>query len=934
MNIKRHFTKEKIHPFDEINWITTNAEISPNFKQKDVIFPDFWTQTAINFCSDKYFCGPIDKNIEEYDLNQREHSLKQLVSRIVNTITAYGISEGYFGEECKNVINFNEIFKNRNIYTFYEDYLLKFKEDLKLARIFNDELTYMMIHQYFGFNSPVWFNVGNPYRNGKFTSSACFIVSAEDTIENIGENALTEMQIFRYGSGAGSNRSNLRSSYETINGGGKSSGPISFMKIYDAVASATKSGGLTRRAAKLNCLNIDHGDIEKFITAKSEEEKKAKILIEAGYSSDFDSSSGAYSSVFFQNSNHSVTTFDSFMNLLLHLSEEIPWALIERYPQKIKLENLEYSFTTSQGLFYKLGDKFYLKKSENDSNFYLVIKFLDKKKLFKKITDEAWETGCPGLQFYDIINFWNTAADLEPINSSNPCGEYLFVDDTSCNLATLKITKFYDIDTETFSEKDFVHCVNIGILAQDILVSNSTYPTKKITKKTKEFRTLGLNYSDFASLLMIKGIPYESEEAYDFAANITALMHFAAYKQSSEIAKVMGAFPKWNDISNSMRKVLSQHVDALKIIKNPIFNFNKYLPDLDKDIYRNAQVTVLAPTGTIGLILDCHTFSQEPAFLLRSLKKVVGGGRIILTLPSFEQGLKTLKYTETEIKAISEYLLANNTIIDAPFLNKKHYSVFATAIGDNIISVDGHLNMMAHQQPFLSGGISKTVNVPNDFTKEDIYDLYIKAWQLGLKSITVFRDGCKFTQPMNSIEKKESKNSPNDSKEMDIITKRKKLPKTRKGEIHKFDIAGHEGYLIFGMYPDNKPGELFIEISKEGSPISGIYDVWATTLSIALQYGVPIEIFIEKFKNTKFEPNGITSDPVIRFCTSIPDYISQFIERVLLDVPPESNVLPKEYNNNHNDIIGLCPKKDCGGMLITTGGCFVCSNCGTSTGCS
>lgn len=807
----------------------------------------------------------------------------------------------------------------------------------------------------FAFNSPVYFNLGHPLTEPQI--SACFIVGIEDTLEDISEKVSLEMQIFKGGSGAGSNRSVLRSSRESISKGGKSSGPCPFMKIYDIASAVTKSGGITRRAAKMEILNIDHGDIQEFIWQKKLEEDKAKALIRAGWNSAFDDPKGAYGSVFFQNSNQSVSVTDNFM---LSVESKEPWALVERYPTL--RSDLTFTRATHQGRFYTndAGEDFLFCK---DDLYYRVIEWVPSEDLFNSLGACAWETGDPGIQFHDNINSFHTCKEDGEIVASNPCSEYFFLNDTSCNLASLNLVKFLDPLSNNFDFDKFEYACRIAITAQDILISPAHYPSEKIGNNTKKYRTLGLNYSNAGALLMRKGLPYGSAEGRYYLSSITALMHGVAYHQSSVIANLLGSFDGYSDNRSSMLDVISKHISNIKkflveekqSISEAINMFTRAQIRLNSIIssspkFRNAQVTVLAPTGTISFMMDCETTGCEPVINLITYKQLVGGGELRLGIPSVSIGLKTLNYSQEEILEIEAYVEKKNTVFNAPHLKKEHYSIFATSNGsENTLTPMDHLNMLSVLQPFISGGISKTVNLPNNSTKEDILNVYLTSWRLGLKSVSVYRDGCKSSQPLNA--KSEQKaltivKGPIQTKQPSngrVAPIRRKLPATRKGKIHKFHIGGHKGYVAVGEYDDGSLGEVFLNMGKEGGTVSGFADQWGVVLSIALQYGVPLSVFINAGKGTRFDPSGITDNENIRFSTSVIDYVLKFLETDYNKSSLQDDISEKLHQNNFveessggnpNNLITDVICSSCGNFMVKTGSCFGCTNCGSSSGCA
>ncbi len=871
---KRFFTKEGIHPYEEIEWkkftaTIKNAEGKDIFKQEGVEAPSFWSQTAVNVVASKYFHGGLGKV-------NREYSMKQLVDRVVNAITNWGL---------KDKVLLNE----------------------KEAKIFKDELTFLLINQYTSFNSPVWFNCGI---EEKPQSSACFINSVEDTMESILELAKIEGLLFKYGSGTGTNFSTLRSSKESLSTGGTASGPVSFMRGYDAFAGIIKSGGKTRRAAKMCILNVDHPDIIEFVEAKIKEEEKAKALIEAGY--DGSIYGEAYRSVFFQNANHSVRVPDSFMEAV---EKDLEWCT--------------RAVTTGE-----------------------IVDRYKAREILRKISYGTWFCGDPGLQFDDTINKWHTCKKSGRINASNPCSEFMFLDNSSCNLSSINLLKFLKEDN-TFDIEGYKEAIRIMITAQELIVDNSSYPRKEITENTHNFRPLGLGYANLGALLMALGIPYDSEKGRAFASTITAIMSGEAYNQSSRLAERVGPFPSFNENKICMLEVMELHREELKKINRELVP--KYLIESAKNIwdevlflgekygFRNAQATVLAPTGTIGFMMDCDTTGIEPDLSLVKIKSMVDGGSMTIVNKTVPRALKNLGYREEEIQDIINYINENGTIEGAPFIKEEDLPVFDCAIkpvkGERFISYMGHIYMMSAVQPFISGAISKTVNVPEFITVEEIMDIYIKSWKLGLKAIAIYRDKSKAHQPLSSG--KTSK-----KQEVLMVPKRRKLPDERKAFTHKFEVGGHQGYITVGMYEDNKPGEIFLTIAKEGSTISGLMDAFATAISIGLQYGVPLETFVEKFAFMRFEPQGMTKNPRIRFANSLVDYIFRYLaskflpeeEQEMYGIKPEKQDKQLElFSNSQEKNITVQdgpPCMNCGAIMERSGSCFRCPQCGSTSGCS
>lgn len=891
LRFQRYFTKPGVHPFDEIEWELRSATISNEkgekiFEQKDVEIPKSWSMTATNVVVSKYFHGKVGTP-------EREHSVKQLVERVARAMYTWGIKDGYFASQ----------------------------ED---ADNFYHELTYLLINQYMSFNSPVWFNVGNEERP---QCSACFINSVQDSMESILTLAKTEGMLFKYGSGTRSNLSSLRSSRETLTGGGTPSGPVSFMRGYDAFAGVIKSGGKTRRAAKMVILNADHPDVVDFINCKADEEKKAWALIEAGYDGGFNVPGGAYESVFYQNANHSIRATDEFMKAVLEDKEWVTRAVTNGRPiEKFRARDI-----------------------------------------LRQISDAAWICGDPGMQYHTTINSWHTCSGTAPINASNPCSEYMFLDDTACNLASLNLMKFRRPDGE-FDVESFKRAVEVTITAMEIEVDNASYPTPAIAHNSHEYRPLGLGYANLGALLMARGLAYDSEEGRSYAAAITSLMCGEAYKQSALIAKEMGPFNGYAPNREPMLNVMQKHgIHAERIGRETVpADMWEASNDVWKDVvklgkahgFRNSQSTVLAPTGTIGFMMDCDTTGVEPDIALVKYKKLVGGGLIKIVNQTVPEALRKLGYDDEQVEHIVAYIDKNDTIEGAPHLKEEHLTVFDCAFkpanGQRSIQYMGHIKMMAAVQPFLSGAISKTVNMPTEVTSDDIQQAYIEAWRLGLKAIAVYRDGCKRTQPLSTtLEAK--KESPK------VNPLRRRLPDERQSITHKFSIAGHEGYITVGMFEDGMPGEVFITMSKEGSTISGMMDSFATSISIALQYGVPLKVLVDKFSHARFEPSGFTNNPEIPIAKSISDYIFRWLGLKFLpkeDAPttaattapateeaPEAKVKQESSQRvssavERNEKVVFQTQSDappcheCGSIMIRSGSCYKCLQCGATSGCS
>ncbi len=922
LTVERRFTTPGVHPFDEVEWEIRDAVIgdpaNPAFEQRGVEFPKSWSQNATNIVAQKYFRGALGSP-------ERERSVKQMISRVAGRISQWGRAGGYFATE----------------------------ED---AEAFEAELTHILLHQMGAFNSPVWFNVG--WREeGQEQCSACFILSVEDTMESILEWNTQEGLIFKGGSGSGINLSRIRGSMEPLSKGGIASGPVSFMRGADSWAGAIKSGGGTRRAAKMVVLDVDHPDIEDFIWCKAREEEKAAALRDAGFDMRLDSE--AFASVQYQNANNSVRVTDEFMRAV---EEDRDWHLIAR----------------------------------TDGS---VIKTVKARDLMHQIAEAAWRCADPGVQYDTTINRWHTNPNTGPITASNPCSEYMSIDDSACNLASLNLLKFRNPDG-SFNVADFEHAVDIVFLAQEIIVTPSSYPTEKIARNARAFRQLGLGYANLGALLMANGIPYDSDEGRATAAAITALMTGRGYRKSAEIAAAMGPYEGYAENREPHNAVMRMHRDAAYAIDA------EHCPDRElveaartawddavalgeRHGYRNAQATVLAPTGTISFLMDCDTTGIEPDFSLVKFKELVGGGQMTIVNRTVPMALRTLGYSDAEIDQIDAYIAEKGTIVGAPGLREEHLPVFDVAVGERAISHMGHLKMMAAVQPFLSGAISKTVNLPETATVDDIADAYMQGWKLGLKALAIYRDGSKTAQALRTDATREK---PEPAAAETPRPTRRRMPRERESITHKFSIAGHEGYITAGKYEDGSVGEIFLtDIGKEGSTLRGMMNAFATAISIGLQYGVPLETFVKKFSYMRFDPEGITTNPEIPFAKSMPDYImrwlaSRFIDDldVLEDLgiltpevrarkEAEQAALPDEGNgagNGHREANGhgegaagqradgeakpaaaaltdeppVIPAKlsgrelgpaceQCGGMMQRTGTCYTCTSCGNNTGC-
>ena len=905
MKFNRHFTREGVHPFEEVNWKLFNCQLKNDkdkviFSQDNVEFPDFWEQNSIDITTEKYFSGAIGSR-------GRENSLKQPLVRISEWYTEKGKKDGYFTTE----------------------------ED---ANIFKEELIYILLHQHAVFNSPVLFNVGvqkDPQ------VSACFILSAEDTMDSISENMKIEMDIFRKGSGAGTNHSKLRSSKEKVSVGGYAMGPLPPMRISDKVAGATKSGGKTRRAALMKELNIDHGDIEDFITQKAEIERAAKVLIKAGWNKDFDDPKGAYGILGLQNFNESVSVFNSFMKAY---KKDEEWALIRR--KESSFPGRQDSKNTSQGLFIKdENNNWYLDKSSEvkgsiEDAYFEVIKWVKAKTLWNLICESAWECADPGLQFYDTINEWHTCKNDGDITGSNPCSEYFFLEDTSCNLASHNLLSY--LGEHGFNFDSYMYVTRLFIVAMDISVSNASYPTKKIAAKTKLYRTLGLGYSNVGALLMSIGLPYDSDKGRYFIASLTALLLSESYLTSSLLASELGSFERYEENREHVVEVLGKHKQKIQDLVrrinigsiSDIEAFSINLLNLAYDRFptdspvRNAQTVVIAPAGTISFWLSADTTGMEPMLGLITYKKLVGGGFLELTSLVVEKGLQFLNYEKEDLEVILSQIKQDGYVKVGP-LREEHLKVFETSFGaHNLLCPLAHIKMMSECQPFISGGISKTVNLPSDATIEDISEVYLKAWELGLKSISVYRDNCKGSQPLNTI--KDSKVLVN-GRPKPI---RKRLPKKRPGHGHEFQVGPQKGFLNFGIYPDSgEVGDIFVEISKGGSTLNGLMNTIAILISHMLQYGIPVEEVIETMKNLQFEPSGFTDNPDIKTASSIPDYIARYMELLLSELNQSREREKEESKRKESYQLSGPPCSFCGHLTVKSGTCYKCNNCGETTGC-
>jgi ribonucleoside-diphosphate reductase alpha chain len=816
LKMERIFTRPGIHPYDEVRWerrdvVMTNwRDGSVNFEQRGVEFPDSWSVNAVNIVTSKYFRGAVSTT-------QREWSLKQLVDRVVGVYAATGREHGYFASD----------------------------ED---AEIFEHELKYALIHQIFSFNSPVWFNVGTASPQ---QVSACFILSVDDTMESILDWYKEEGVIFKGGSGSGVNLSRIRSSKELLSSGGTASGPVSFMRGADASAGTIKSGGATRRAAKMVVLDVDHPDIEEFIETKAREEDKIRALRDAGY--DMDLGGKDIVSVQYQNANNSVRVSDEFMRAVESRS--------------------------SFGLRARLTGE--------------VIDPVDAKDLFRKIAKAAWDCADPGIQYDDTINDWHTSPETGRITASNPCSEYMSLDNSSCNLASLNLLKFLR-DEKTFDVENFVKLTELVITAMDISITFADFPTEKIGETTRAYRQLGIGYANLGALLMATGHAYDSEGGRALAAAITSLMTAVAYRRSAEMAGVVGPYDGYARNAEGHKRVMSKHaaandevrtLDAMDkaIHSEATRQWQDCLKIGEKNGYRNGQASLLAPTGTIGLMMDCDTTGIEPDLALVKFKKLVGGGSMQIVNNTVPRALTKLGYQPEQIEAVVEYIAEHGHVINAPGLKPEHYEVFDCAMGERAISPMGHVRMMAATQPFLSGAISKTVNVPESATIEDIEEVYLQGWKLGLKALAIYRDNCKVGQPLSVAKKHSEGKAGPAAAPVEVGPVRTRLPKRRPATVTRFSVGGAEGYMTASTYPDNGLGEVFLKLGKQGSTLAGVMDAFSMAISISLQYGVPLETWVEKFTNMRFEPAGMTDDPDIRMANSMMDYI---FRRLALDHLP------------------------------------------------
>ncbi len=884
--VSRYFTIPGRDPFDEIEWEIRDAYIpgkdGPVFEQKGVEFPKFWSQTATNIVAQKYFRGRMGSP-------EREWSVKQMIGRVVDTATGWGIEGGYFAGEDE-------------------------------AETFRAELKAILVNQLASFNSPVWFNVGF---EEKPQCSACFILSIDDSMESILDWIRREGIIFRGGSGSGLNLSRLRSSKEQLSKGGYASGPVSFMRGADASAGTIKSGGKTRRAAKMVVLDVDHPDVEEFIWCKAKEEEKARVLSAAGYDMSLDSPHWA--SIQYQNANNSVRVTDAFMQ---SAEADTDWNLTGR----------------------------------TDGSVLVTVKA---RGLLRQMAEAAWQCADPGIQYDTTINSWHTCPNSGRINASNPCSEYMHLDDSACNLASLNLMKFRREDGELDVEA-FGHACDTVFLAQEILVGYSSYPTPEIEHNARAYRQLGLGYANLGALLMARGLPYDSDEGRAYAAAITALMTGRGYRKSAEVASRMGPFAGYRPNAAAMLGVIAKHRAAVGNIENAhsvpadLLSAARQAWDDSLDLgevhgFRNAQATVLAPTGTISFMMDCDTTGVEPDFSLVKSKKLVGGGEITIVNKTVPMALEKLGYAPAETDQVIAFIDERNTIVGAPYVKTEHYPVFDCAIGERAIHYMGHVKMMGAVQPFISGAISKTVNLPEQTDVDEVSQLLLDAWKLGVKAIAIYRDNCKVAQPLSG---------KGDGSAVALLAKprRRRLPDDRTEVGRKFRVGDYEGYIHVGLFEDGTAGDVFVDIAKEGTTLAGLMNSFMISVSLGLQYGVPLEVYVSKFSHMRFEPSGATNDEDIRIAKSLVDYIFRWLGKKFLDTEtqqelgimspevkarlaeahdmlenggslPQPTISPGQTAlfNAWEDAVE-CSK--CGGRMVRTGSCYTCRDCGQNTGCS
>ncbi len=923
LGLRRHFTIEGISPYDEVAWERRDARLtdwrdgSVSFEQLDVEFPASWSVNATNIVAQKYFRGALGTP-------ERESSLRQVIDRVVGTITKWGAADGYFGDG---------------------------PEADEAAASFAAELTWLLLHQRVAFNSPVWFNIGVP--GARQQASACFILSVDDSLDDILEWFAEEGRIFKGGSGSGVNLSKLRGAAEAIRGGGQASGPVSFMRGADASAGTIKSGGTTRRAAKMVVLDVDHPDVEEFIWCKAREERKARVLRDAGFEMDLD---GADShSIQYQNANNSVRLSDDFMAAV---EADEDWDLMGRLDGE-------------------------------------VLESVPARRIFRAIAEAAWECADPGIQFDTTINGWHTTPNAGRISASNPCSEYLHLDDSACNLASLNLLPFLSDDLE-FDIAGFAHAVEVTFTAMDILVGHADYPTEAIAKNTRAYRQLGIGYTNLGATLMAQGMAYDSDAGRSFAAGVTALMSGTAYATSARLAAQLAPFDGFAADRDGTTAVIERHRDAVAAIDEEQVDlgllsaaqqaWDAAVEGVQLVGVRNAQASVLAPTGTISFMMDCDTTGIEPDLGLVKYKKLVGGGTMTIVNQTVPRALRQLGYSATSIASISDHILEHGSIVGAPGLDPAHLPVFACSMGDNTIGHMGHIEMMAAVQPFLSGAISKTVNLPEEATVDDIEELHLEAWKLGLKAVAVYRDNCKVGQPL-STSKDDAAADAGDSVvdspvgAVEAITapapapvtpRRESLPRTRASRTFSFRVADCHGFMTVGEYDDGRPGEIFLTVAKQGSTLAGIMDAFAISVSHGLQYGVPLAAYVEAYSNVRFEPAGITDDPDLRIATSLVDYLFRRLALEYLSVEERSSLgilttaerteptlpgfetvaVPSSSGADlagSDGITAVVPSSapapsanadsaplcfTCGDVMARAGSCYTCRSCGSTSGCS
>ncbi len=886
--IEPYFTDGR-DPFDAIEWERRDA-IIPGldgnvFEQRDVEFPRSWSQNATNIVAQKYFRGKMDSP-------ERETSVRQMIGRVVDTLHDWSLAEGYF-------------------------------DTTEQADTFRHELAFLLVNQYASFNSPVWFNLGHEEQP---QCSACFILSVDDSMDSILDWIRKEGNIFKGGSGSGLNLSAIRSSAEQLSKGGHASGPVSFMRGADASAGTIKSGGKTRRAAKMVVLNVDHPDIEEFIWCKAREEDKARALAEAGFDMALDSDN--WQSIQYQNANNSVRVSDEFMRAVVDDEE----------------------FSTRE---VTTGD---------------VVETFRARDLLRQISEAAWQCADPGVQYDTVINDWHTCPRSGRINASNPCSEYMHVDNSACNLASLNLMKFID-DNGNFNVDAYERAIDVMITAQEIVVSGSSYPTEEITRNAKDMRQLGLGYANLGALLMANGLPYDSDEGRALAGALTALMTGRAYRQSALMAGKVGPYAAYEPNADDHMRVMEKHRAAVSNIDHTLVpdhlmlaarrSWDEAIEEGRSRGYRNAQATVLAPTGTISFMMDCDTTGIEPDFSLVKMKKLVGGGDMMIVNQTVPRALAKLGYASHEIDQVVAYIQEHNSVVGAPFMKPEHIEVFDCAVGQRAIHYTGHVRMMAAAQPFISGAISKTVNMPQEATVEDIMELYTESWRLGLKAVAIYRDGSKTAQPLSS--------SDDDGEQKTLAQPvRRRMPLERNEIGRKFQVGEYSGYIHVGLFEDGTPGDIFVDIAKEGTTLAGLMNSLMISVSLGLQYGVPLEVYVSKFSHLRFEPSGMTNDEDIRIAKSIVDYIFRWLGKKFLPVDKQEQLgiltpevkarLATQYASPAADtdaghrpssaeVVGqgqkalfsstadsrVCAR--CGGQSIRTGACYTCMDCGDNTGC-